>query len=167
MTKEELEHIPVKNLQQVYRKYSRESVYDYAEHVALSKRLDENGKLPATFMVVAPGSWNQMEVWDDINRMRTLNTTQSRRRAQMHVCPLQLDIVERIINRYSNEGDVVLDPFGGLMTVPMVAVKMRRYGYGIELNPDYFRDGVGYLQDAENEIETPTLFDFLQMKSGN
>lgn len=103
-----------------------------------------------------------MEVWDDINRMRTLNTTQSRRRKQMHVCPLQLDIVERIINRYSNEGDLVYDPFGGLMTVPMMAVKMKRRGKGCELNADYFRDGVGYLQEAEAEMETPTLFDFIQ-----
>lgn len=161
IAKEELESISVDNLQAVYREYSREHVYSYAEHVKLAKNLDENGKLPATFMVVAPGSWNQIEVWDDINRMRTLNTTQSRRRAQMHVCPLQLDIVERIINRYSNPGEVVLDPFGGLMTVPMTAVKMNRRGYGIELNPDYFRDGVGYLQAAENEIDEPTLFDFM------
>ena len=161
ISKKELESISVDNLQSVYRKYSRENVYSYEEHVALARKLDEGGKLPATFMVVAPGSWNQMEVWDDINRMRTLNTTQSRRRAQMHVCPLQLDIVERIINRYSNPGEVVLDPFGGLMTVPMTAVKMNRRGYGIELNPDYFRDGVGYLQAAENEIDEPTLFDFM------
>lgn len=161
ISKEELRELPVDSLQQVYRKYSRETVYDYNEHVKLAEDLDKNGKLPAIFMVVAPGSWNQMEVWDDINRMRTLNTTQSRRRQQMHVCPLQLDIVERIINRYSNDGDMVLDPFGGLMTVPMTAVKMHRKGYGIELNPDYFRDGVGYLQEAENEIETPTLFDFI------
>ena len=161
VSKKELESISVDNLQSVYRKYSRENVYSYEEHVALAKKLDEDRKLPATFMVVAPGSWNQMEVWDDINRMRTLNTTQSRRRAQMHVCPLQLDIVERIINRYSNPGEVVLDPFGGLMTVPMTAVKMNRMGYGIELNPDYFRDGVGYLQAAENEIDEPTLFDFM------
>lgn len=161
VSKKELESISVDNLQSVYRKYSRENVYSYEEHVALAKKLDEDGKLPATFMVVAPGAWNQMEVWDDINRMRTLNTTQSRRRAQMHVCPLQLDIVERIINRYSNPGEVVLDPFGGLMTVPMTAVKMNRMGYGIELNPDYFRDGVGYLQAAENEIDEPTLFDFM------
>ena len=83
------------------------------------------------------------------------------RRAQMHVCPLQLDIVERIINRYSNEGETVYDPFGGLMTVPMTAVKMHRYGKGCELNPDYFRDGVGYLQAAENEVDEPTLFDFM------
>lgn len=161
VSKDEIKDFPVDKLQQAYRKYSRETVYDYREHVELAKELDENGKLPATFMVVAPASWNTLEVWDDINRMRTLNTTQSRRRAQLHVCPLQLDIVERIINRYSNEGDVVYDPFGGLMTVPMTAVKMHRYGKGCELNADYFRDGVGYLQQAENEVDEVTLFDFM------
>jgi DNA modification methylase len=161
ISKDELKEISVDNLQKAYRKYSRESVYNYEEHVKLAKELDKDGRLPATFMVVAPGSWNQLEVWDDINRMRTLNTTQSRRRAQMHVCPLQLDIVERIINRYSSPGDVVYDPFGGLMTVPMTAVKMHRFGKGCELNPDYFRDGVGYLQAAENEMDELTLFDFM------
>lgn len=163
LTKAELQSIPVDNLQAVYRKYSRESVYSYEEHVALAKRLDENGKLPASFMVVAPGSWN-MDVWDDINRMRTLNTSQSRKRAQMHVCPLQLDIVERLINRYSNPGDVVLDPFGGLMTVPLVAVQKERFGIGIELSADYFRDGVGYLQTAEMQRGEPTLFDFIEQE---
>lgn len=161
VSKEELQSISVDNLQAVYRKYSRENVYDYKEHVELAKSLDKDGKLPATFMVVAPGSWNDLEVWDDINRMRTLNTNQARRKLQKHVCPLQIDIVERIINRYSNEGDLVLDPFGGLMTVPVTAVKMKRKGYGIELNSDCFRDGVGYLKDAEDELETPTLFDFI------
>ena len=161
VSKEELESISVDNLQAVYRKYSRQQVYNYHEHVELAKKLDKKGRLPATFMVVAPGSWNTLEVWDNINRMRTLNTNQSRRRQQMHVCPLQLDVVERIINRYSSEGDVVFDPFGGLMTVPMTAVKMKRYGIGCELNPDYFRDGVGYLQMAEDEVEAPTLFDLL------
>ena len=159
VAKDELENISVDRLQAVYREFSRQQVYDYHGHAELAKRLDENGKLPATFMVVAPGSWNRLEVWDDINRMRTLNTSQSRRRQQLHVCPLQLDIAERIINRYSNEGDVVYDPFGGLMTVPVTAVRMKRYGTGCELNPDYFRDGVGYLQAAEDEIEMPTLFD--------
>lgn len=163
VSKEELKEFPVDNLQRVYREYSRGSVYNYEDHVKLAEDLDRDGKLPATFMVVAPGSWNQLEVWDDINRMRTLNTTQSRRRAQMHVCPLQLDIVERIINRYSNEGDTIYDPFGGLMTVPMTAVKMHRNGKGCELNPDYFRDGVGYLQTAENEVDEPTLFDFMEV----
>ena len=163
--KEEIADCNVDNLQAVYRNYSRNTIYNYAEHVELAKKLDDKGKLPAIFMVVAPGSWTD-EVWDDINRMRTLNTTQSRRRATMHVCPLQLDIVERIINRYSNKGDLVLDPFGGLMTVPMTAVKMGRRGYGIELNTDYFRDGVGYLDAAEREVTSPTLFDFIGEDKG-
>ncbi|RUT48552.1 DNA methylase N-4 [Paenibacillus anaericanus] len=159
LSKEEIAAIPVNKLQAAYRKFSRDNVYSYEDHVEIAKKLDQDSKLPASFMVVAPGSWT-FEVWDDINRMRTLNTTQSQRRQQMHVCPLQIDIVERIINRYSNPGDVVLDYFGGLMTVPVQAVKMGRKGYGIELNGDYFRDGVGYLQAAEMMVDMPTLFDF-------
>lgn len=156
--KKELLSVPVSDLQNVYRKYSRDHIYSYEEHIGLAKELDREDKLPATFMVVAPGSWNDA-VWDDILRMRTLNSTQSRRQQEMHVCPLQLDIVERIINRYSNPGDVVLDPFGGIMTVPKVAVDMGRYGVGIELNNGYFRDGVGYLRDADEKQDVPTLFD--------
>lgn len=160
VTKEELESIPTDQMQKVYRKYSRETVYNYEEHVALAKKMDEENRLPATFMVVAPGSWND-SVWDDINRMRTYNTTQSQRRKQLHVCPLQIDIVDRLIDRYSNPGDTILDPFGGIMTVPTEAVKKGRKGVGIELNADYFRDGVGYLQGADNEVGMPTLFDFI------
>lgn len=159
-TKDDMLRASTGTLQKLYTAYSRNTVYDYAQHVDLAKKLDQNGRLPATFMVVAPASWNT-DVWDDINRMRTLNTTQSRRKQQMHVCPLQLDIVERIINRYSNPGEVVFDPFGGLMTVPYMAVKMGRYGIGCELSPDYFRDGVGYLQEADAQREMPTLFDLL------
>lgn len=160
MNKDEIKNLPMEKLQKVYRDFSRESVYSYSEHVALATALDNMNRLPAIFMVVAPGSWNT-DVWDDINRMKTLNTQQSRRRQQLHVCPLQLDIIERIINRYSNEGETVFDPFGGIMSVPYTAVQMGRKGYGCELNSDYFRDGVGYLQSAEDEILTPTLFDFI------
>lgn len=162
-TKNELLNISVDNIQAVYRKFSRDTIYSYKEHVQLAKELDEMDKLPATFMVVAPGSWNDM-IWDDINRMRTLNADQTKRKLQMHVCPLQLDIIERIINRYSNEGDLVLDPFAGIFSVPMMAIKMGRKGYGIELNADYFRDGVGYCKAAEDEIEVPTLFDYMQIE---
>ena len=107
-----------------------------------------------------------MTVWDDINRMRTLNTSQSRRRQQMHVCPLQLDIVERLIERYSNPGELVADPFAGLFTVPYMALKMGRRGKGVELNTDYFRDGVGYCESAEAEQEAPTLFDLIGASEG-
>ena len=163
MTKDELANVDVSKLQAVYRRYSRGTVYDYAEHVEIAKKLDEDGHLPATFMVVAPGSWTP-DVWDDVNRMRTLNTNQSQQKRMMHVCPLQLDIVDRLINRYSNPGDLVLDPFGGLGTVALEAIKAGRKGYTIELNNDYFRDAVGYLKGYESEQEmTISMFDLLEM----
>lgn len=161
VTKEEIMSMDTGKIQAAYRKYSRGTVYDYAEHVRMAKELDAEDKLPATFMVVAPGSWTD-EVWDDINRMRTLNTTQSQRRKQMHVCPLQLDIVDRLINRYSNPGELVLDPFGGLGTVALEAMKAGRRGYTIELNSGYFRDAVGYLKEYEREDMNISLFDLLE-----
>lgn len=160
ISKEELKDVPVNKLQKVYTQYSRTHVYDFKEHIALAEKLDGDNKLPATFMVIAPASWNDT-VWDDINRMRTLNAEQRRRDLQMHVCPLQLDIIERLIERYSNEGDVILDPFGGIGSTPMSAIKMGRYGIGIELNADYFRDGVGYCKAQEDKMDIPTLFDFM------
>lgn len=166
MDKEEIKTIDPGALGRVYKEFSRNSVYRFEDHLKMYEIMDDYGRLPATFMACPPASWNQMEIWDDINRMRTLNANQKRRRLQMHICPLQIDIVERIIERYSNEGEIVYDPFGGIMTVPMTAVKMNRYGIGCELNPDYFRDGVGYLEAADNEREMPTLFDFIGEEEG-
>ena len=160
ISKEEVQRAPVNKLQKIYSEYSKTHIYSFEEHIKLAEELDKEGKLPATFMVIAPSSWTD-NVWDDINRMRTLNSEQKRRDLQMHVCPLQLDIVERLITRYSNEGDKVLDPFGGIGTVPKTAIKMGRYGIGIELNPDYFRDGVAYCKAEEENIDTPTLFDLI------
>ena len=159
LTKDEINRMTLSQLQKTYRKYSVSHIYNYEDHVEQAKELDKDGRLPATFALMPPASWSD-KIWDDINRMRTLNTTQSQRRQALHVCPLQLDIVERIINRYSNPGDLVLDPFGGLMTVPLTAIKLGRRGYGIELNTDYFRDGVGYLKQYEESQEQLTLFDF-------
>jgi DNA modification methylase len=166
MTKDELASVPVNKLQAVYHKYSRETVYSYEEHVELSKKLDAEGKLPGGFMVVAPGSWSD-SVWDDILRFKTLNSKQAQRRLQQHTCPLQLDIIERLINRYSNPGDVIFDPFAGLFSVPLMAVKMGRKGYGIELNPDSFRDGLSYLKATEEGIEMISLFDFCDVEELN
>lgn len=164
VTKEEVMSTPVNRLQKIYTQYSQTHVYDFKEHIQLAEQLDQSGKLPATFMVISPASWSDM-VWDDINRMRTLNSEQKRRDLQMHVCPLQLDIVERLMDRYSNVGDVVFDPFGGIGTVPMTAIKKKRFGMATELNPDYFRDGVGYCKAAEEDLNQPTLFDYIADES--
>ena len=76
-------------------------------------------------------------------------------------CPLQFDIVDRLIERYSNAGELVFDPFGGLFTVPYRALLKGRKGRAAELSADYFMDGVRYLQAAEREMSMPSLFDTL------
>lgn len=91
--------------------------------------------------------------------MRTLNGSQAAKGREMHLCPLQLDIVDRLINRYSNRGDVVFDPFMGLGTVLLRALLAGRRGLGVELNPFYFADAVRYLKEAEEKAATPSLFD--------
>lgn len=159
----ELARLKMSDRMRRFHEYSRSHVYDYDGHVALSVALEEQDAISREFMTLAPASTHP-DVWDDVSRMKTLNTTQSQRRKQLHVCPLQLDIVERIINRYSNPGDLVLDPFGGLGTVAVMALRMGRKGYSIELNPDYFRDSVGYLRGEEAEIQQPSLFDLLEQE---
>lgn len=159
---DDLKDMPISDIRKLYNKYSKETVYDFDKHVEMANAMDEKNKLPATFMCIDPASGSP-DVWDDVNRMRTLNTEQSQRRKQMHLCPLQFDIVDRLINRYTNEGETVLDPFGGLMTVPLEAMKAGRKGIGIELNPEYYRDGCWYLKREEDNQETPTLFDFMEV----
>lgn len=166
LTAAELAELPVERLARVYREHSRQRVYDYDDHVGIAESLDRKGHLPTTFMVVAPGSWHK-DVWDDVNRMRTLNTDQSASQLNNHLCPLQFDVVDRIIRRFTNPGETVLDPFAGLMTVPYRAIKLGRVGIGIELNADYWRDGVTYCRTAEEEVAAPTLFDLEEAAGGD
>lgn len=158
LTPDELSRLKMSDRMRRFREFSKSHVYDYDQHVALSYALEQRDAISKEFMTFPPAS-SCPDVWDDISRMKTLNTTQSQRRKQLHVCPLQLDIVERVINRYSNKGDVVFDPFAGLGTVPMMAVRMGRKGYGCELSSGYFADAVGYLRAEEAKVEQFSLFD--------
>jgi hypothetical protein len=159
LTSDEITGYPVSVIGKMFERFTLESVYDYEAHVRIGEHLDAKGVLPSTFMLLDPASPHS-NVWHDVNRMLTLNGTQKQRGLNMHICPLQLDIIQRIINRYSNKGDVVFDPFGGLMSVPYSAVKMGRFGIGTELNAEYFKDGCSYLQAADREVSAPTLFEF-------
>jgi hypothetical protein len=127
--------------------------------VKIGEELLARNALPSTFMSLAPGS-HCADVWHDINRMRTLNGEQTNRAVEKHVCPLQFDIVDRLIERYSNKGDLVYDPFCGLGTVPVRAIKAGRRGGGSELSAAYFADQVHYLRAIEREVSMPALFDF-------
>lgn len=118
------------------------------------------GKLPSGFMLLQPQSWSD-EVWTDITRMRTLNGSQWSKGKEMHLCPMQFDIADRVISQMSNPGDIVLDPFGGLMTAPYRAIVLGRIGWAVELNPQYFIDGAVYCRGAESKVDVPVLFDLL------
>lgn len=142
-----------------FNDFSMANVYDYEWHVKIGEELLARGALPSTFMSLAPGS-HHPDVWHDINRMRTLNGDQTNRAVEKHVCPLQFDIVDRLIERYSVKGERVYDPFCGLGTVPVRAIQLGRTGGGSELSASYFKDQVHYLRAAEREFSMPTLFDF-------
>ena len=163
LTKKELSILPIETISKIFSKTFLEKVYNYDIHVKIGEELDEMGRLPATFMLLAPPS-NHPNVWTDISRMKTLNSTQSRKKKMLHICPANIDWVDRIINRYSNKNDLVLDPFAGIGTIPYRAVKMGRRGYGIELNAEYYKDACNYLIAADQEITTPTLFDVLEIE---
>jgi DNA modification methylase len=166
LSPEEIKRLSIEQVNRYFSAFAEDSVYDYSEHVKIAKTLEDKKSLPASFETLrypARTAW----VWGDVNRMLTLNSSQQRKHLQAHICPLQIDIVDRVIENWSNKGETIFDPFGGIMTVPYRAVMLGRRGIATELNPDYWRDGLKYLASAEIDVSTPTLFDLLECKHKN
>lgn len=91
-------------------------------------------------------------VWMDIRQSNTLQRKSARdEKDEKHICPLQLDVIERCINLWTNPNDIVLDPFAGIGSVPYQAVLMGRRGLGIELKNSYFAQAVKNLEFAQTE----------------
>jgi hypothetical protein len=155
---EELEGLEQAAIFKLFREHSLTQVYDFEYDVKIAEHVDAKGWLPSTFMLLQPQSWHE-DVWTDITRMRTLNGAQSAKGKEMHLCPMQFDLADRVIEQFSMEGETVLDPFAGLMTVPERAIRQKRRGVGIELATNYFLDGLAYCQAAEREMSMPSLFD--------
>lgn len=160
MTAAELARLPTDVLARAFPKETLKAVYDYRDHVTVGEALGERDALPTKFMALAPGSADP-DVWHDVVRMRTLNGEQAAKGREKHICPLQVDLVDRLINRYSARGETVYDPFGGLFTVPNRAIGLGRRGVAVELNEGYFRDGVRLLEAQERKLAVPTLFQLL------
>jgi len=98
-------------------------------------------------------------VWMDIDYGNTLNLKGARdEKDEKHICPLQLDTIERSIHLWSNEGDTVLTPFAGIGSEVFQAVKMNRKGVGFELKESYFNCAVKNCQAAEHDKKQATLF---------
>ncbi len=99
-------------------------------------------------------------VWLDIRETNTLNVRVARdAEDERHICPLQLDFIERVIRLWSNPGETVFSPFAGIGSEPYTAIKLGRRGLGIELKPSYWRTAVNNCRDMESTMNMPSLFD--------
>lgn len=98
-------------------------------------------------------------VWMDINQTRTLNYRKARgENDTRHICPLQLDVIERCLQLWSNPDDIVLSPFAGIGSEGHEAVRLGRRFVGIELKDTYFAEAVRNLESAEKECLSSRLF---------
>lgn len=98
--------------------------------------------------------------WYGIRESNTLNVAAGRESAdERHICPLQLDLIERCIRLWSNEGETVLSPFAGIGSEGYVAVQRGRQFVGCELKPSYWSAAAANLRRAELAANTATLFD--------
>ena len=112
---------------------------------------------------VASPAWELTPpVWNDINQSNTLNRMFSDEESEKHIAPLQLDVIERIVNLYSNPNDVVFTPFMGIGSEVYQSVKMGRRAIGIELKDAYFEQAVKNMKSLEDEQAQTSIFDFLK-----
>lgn len=96
-------------------------------------------------------------VWMDINQSDTLQRKSAREdKDEKHICPLQLEVIKRCIELWSNPNDIVLDPFAGIGSTPYVALRMGRRGLGVELKESYYKQAVKNCNEALN---MPVLHD--------
>jgi superfamily II DNA or RNA helicase/DNA modification methylase len=99
-------------------------------------------------------------VWDDIRETDVLGYHAARGdNDEKHICPLQLTVIERCVRLWSNPGEVVFSPFGGIGSEPYTAIRQRRVGWAIELKAEYFRQAVKHCELAVTETyEQQQLF---------
>ncbi len=114
-------------------------------------------KTPENFPVDRWQKWAS-PVWMDVRQSNTINVKQARESGdEKHICPLQLDVIERCLVLWSNHGDTVFSPFMGIGSEGVMSVKLGRKFIGTELKPSYFNQAAGYLRAAE--AESKTLFE--------
>ena len=98
-------------------------------------------------------------VWYDINYSDTLQYTSARdEKDEKHICPLQLETIRRCLHLWSNEGETVLSPFGGIGSEGHESLKLKRNFIGIELKPSYYNQMQKNLQRMIDDLNQTTLF---------
>ena len=105
-------------------------------------------------------------VWYGIREMDTLNPGSGAENAdERHICPLQLDLIERAVRLWSNPGELVLSPFAGIGSEGWVSILAKRRFVGVELKPTYWQTASDNLKRAANDANTPSLFDLMESES--
>lgn len=161
LSSEELKELSVKEIVRRWKDYNKLFTYDFKEHLRICGELDDLTKLSSTYMTL-PVHSNNDSVWTDVSRMRTLNANQVSSKKEKHICPLQFDIIDRLIERYTMENETVLDPFGGIGSTSYRSILKDRKTISIELNTEYFKDSLFYIRQAVEEKQAPSLFDFIK-----
>lgn len=103
-------------------------------------------------------------VWWDIQQSNTLNRMFSDEESERHICPLQLDVIERCLKLYSNENDVIFTPFMGVGSEVYQSVKMNRKAIGIELKKEYYEQAVKNLKTLDDADKQISLEDYFNLK---
>lgn len=135
--------------------------YDYHAHVAYLEDLDRRFLLGRAHGQPVPV--DNPFVWWDIQRIKVLNGQVAKEAEdEKHIAPLQLDLIERCITRWSNPGDVVLDYFMGIGSVGVVALKLGRKAIGIDLKRSYYLLASKFLADTELQLAQPNFFDLVE-----
>ncbi len=160
LTPKELKEYGISQLQKWWKKFNTNTIYSFEGHVRLLESLEGAGKLSRTFTTLPMQSKSPF-IWSNVNRMRGLNLEQSRRKQQNHICPMAFDKVDRLIDLYTEPGETVGDPFGGICTTGVRALVKKRKAYLTELNEVYGQTGAMYMRETEIKNNLPTLFDVL------
>lgn len=147
---------------------SRQGIPDYI--VTMRKPGDNPERITHTMESFPVDVWQNYAspVWMDIRQSDTLQKKSARAdKDERHICPLQLEVIQRCVELWTNPGDIVLDPFAGIGSVPYVAVTMGRRGIGVELKESYFEQAKANLDIASHgdKMECPvgqmSIEDFL------
>ncbi len=94
-------------------------------------------------------------VWMDIRQTNTLNTVMAKdNKDERHICPLQLDVIERAVELWTNENDIVFSPFMGIGSEGYSALKQNRRFIGIELKESYYNEAVKNMREAQTIKQT-------------
>ena len=150
---------------------SRQGIPDYI--VTMRKPGENPERISHTHESFPVDVWQNYAspVWMDIKQSNTLQKKSARaEKDERHICPLQLDVIQRCIELWTNEHDIVLDPFAGIGSSPYVALTLNRRAIGFELKQSYYEQMKANLESIAKETETMggypvgqmSIFDFLE-----